>query len=116
MWKSFVLELHGEWFEFADECQPSRPLTHTEHDSDWALKPLKEKIEASNFKSAITSTNTGLKNHPARRRHLNGFGVEHFLPNEEAWNQRAYCIRNPQQADAESDRIPRGRHADEKRR
>jgi hypothetical protein len=20
MWKSFVLELHGEWFEFADEC------------------------------------------------------------------------------------------------
>jgi hypothetical protein len=20
MWKSFVLELHGEWSEFADEC------------------------------------------------------------------------------------------------
>ena len=20
MWKSFVLELHGEWCEFADEC------------------------------------------------------------------------------------------------
>ena len=26
MWKSFVLELHGEWSEFAAGCDHSAPL------------------------------------------------------------------------------------------
>jgi hypothetical protein len=26
MWKSFVLELHGEWSEFADECIGLSPV------------------------------------------------------------------------------------------
>jgi hypothetical protein len=28
MWKSFVLEPHGEWSEFATEYDHSAPLTH----------------------------------------------------------------------------------------
>jgi|GEM_PF-4152483 len=27
MWKSFVLELHGKWSEFADECIDLFPST-----------------------------------------------------------------------------------------
>jgi hypothetical protein len=30
MWKSFVLELHGEWSEFDDECIGLKSTMHVE--------------------------------------------------------------------------------------